>query len=279
MKFSIITPSYRMLDWLKCCVASVRDQEGVEVEHIVQDACSKDGTPEWLGSQSDIYYLSEPDNGMYDAINRGLRRAKGEILAYLNCDEQYLPGALAIVADYFASHPDVDVVFGDFIIVDGAGGFRAYRKVLCPSAYLTRVHTMPVGTCATFFRRSVIDDHGLFYNTDYKSIADKVWALDLVKAGLRMELLGEYTSVFGTTGNNLAYSDMSLAELKAYSRAIPARLRLGRPFAKALFRLRKWRRGSYRQAPFSYSIYTPKDPERRQSFHVANPRFRLAEFR
>jgi len=278
MKFSIITPSYEMLDWLKCCVSSVRDQEGVEVEHVIQDACSGDGTPEWLAGQRDVDGVSEPDEGMYDAINRGLRRATGEILAYLNCDEQYLPGSLARVADYFRKHPEVDVVFGDFVMVGGDGEFRAYRKVLCPSAYLTRVHTMPVGTCGTFFRRLVLDRHGLYFDTDYKSIADKVWALALVKSGVRMALLDEYTSAFGITGSNLAFTPMSLEEGGRYNRGIPRLLRLGRPFAQVLFRLRKWRRGSYRQAPFDYSIYTRQEPEKRRTFHVAEPRFRISGF-
>lgn len=279
MKISVITPSYQMLDWLKCCVASVRDQEGVEVEHIIRDGCSTDGTPEWLAGQSGIRYRSELDHGMYDAINRGLREAQGEILAYLNCDEQYLPGTLARVARYFDENPEVDVLFGDFVIIDPEGEFRAYRKVLLPTAYISRVHTLPVGTCATFFRRTVIDKHGLYYDTDYKSIADKVWALELVKAGLKMRLLREYTSVFGTTGSNFAYSEVSLKEMAAYNKAIPWILRLGRHFAKVLFRLKKLRHGSYRQEPFSYSIFTRRNQDQRQIFQVDAPRFRQAEFR
>ena len=87
-------------------VASVADQ-GVEAEHIVQDACSNDGTLEWLLTDPRVKAFSEKDAGMYDAVNRGLRRASGEILSYLNCDEQYLPGALPhAVAAYFERHPE-----------------------------------------------------------------------------------------------------------------------------------------------------------------------------
>jgi glycosyltransferase involved in cell wall biosynthesis len=94
---SIVTPSYNMLDYLKRCHASIADQEKVSFEHLVIDGASKDGTPEWLRENPDIVSLSEPDNGMYDAINKGFRLAKGRILAYLNCDEQYLPGTLKYV--------------------------------------------------------------------------------------------------------------------------------------------------------------------------------------
>src|SRR5271155_3382250 len=104
MRFSVVTPSFRQSQWLKLCVASVADQ-GVEVEHIVQDACSDDGTLDWLLTDPRVKAFSEKDAGMYDAVNRGLRRASGQILSYLNCDEQYLPGALQAVGDYFERHP------------------------------------------------------------------------------------------------------------------------------------------------------------------------------
>src|SRR5215218_4070462 len=107
--FSIITPSFRNSEWLKLCIASVADQ-GVEHEHIVQDAGSDDGTLDWLPHEPRVKAYVEKDSGMYDAVNRGYRRATGDLLAYLNCDEQYLPGALAAVEHYFAGNPTVDIV-------------------------------------------------------------------------------------------------------------------------------------------------------------------------
>src|SRR6266480_7414531 len=91
MRFSIITPSYRSAQWLRLCVASIADQQGVELEHIVQDSCSDDGTQDWLPKDPRVKAFIEKDRGMYDAVNRGFQRSSGELLAYLNCDEQYLP--------------------------------------------------------------------------------------------------------------------------------------------------------------------------------------------
>src|SRR6202167_2040228 len=110
VKFSIITPSFRNSAWLKLCIASVADQEGVEFEHIVQDSCSDDGTQDWLPHDSRVKAFIGKDGGMYDAVNRGYRRATGDILAYLNCDEQYLPGALKKVQQFFETHPQVEVL-------------------------------------------------------------------------------------------------------------------------------------------------------------------------
>src|SRR5580704_18539304 len=109
MHFSIVTPSFRSGNWLKLCIASVADQQGVEIEHIVQDSCSDDGTQDWLPHDKRVKAFIEKDTGMYDAVNRGYRRASGDILAYLNCDEQYLPGGLAAVEKFFAANPRVEV--------------------------------------------------------------------------------------------------------------------------------------------------------------------------
>ena len=84
MNFSIVTPSFRNSGWLKLCIASVADQSDVECEHIVQDSCSDDGTQDWLPQDRRVRAFIEKDGGMYDAINRGYRRAQGDILAYLN---------------------------------------------------------------------------------------------------------------------------------------------------------------------------------------------------
>lgn len=90
MQFSIVTPSFRQLGWLKRCVRSVADQEGVSFEHIIQDAGTGPELDEWVRGNSNAQLFVEKDEGMYDAVNRGFARAKGEFCAYLNCDEQYL---------------------------------------------------------------------------------------------------------------------------------------------------------------------------------------------
>ena len=163
MRFSVITPSFNPSPWLALCIASVADQ-AVDVEHIVQDAGSTDGTLEWLRGDTRVQPFIEPDRGMYDGVNRGLRRAAGDILAYLNCDEQYLPGCLQTVEAFFRAHPAVDVLFGDFVVVNSDLDYLFHRKVQVPLKYHTWVSHLSVGTCATFFRRRILDRHGLFFD-------------------------------------------------------------------------------------------------------------------
>ena len=155
MKFSVVTPTRNALDKLKRCVGSVRGQTGVEIEHIVQDACSTDGTPEWLAGQADLLARSEQDAGMYDAINRGWGRATGDILSWLNSDEQYLPGTLEKVAGVFARNPEIDLIYGDALVVDAAGDLRAMR-VRRPEANERRLFVYEIAGLAGQFQHQVV---------------------------------------------------------------------------------------------------------------------------
>ena len=92
---------------------SVLSQTGVEVEHIVTDAGSTDETLEVLARYPHLKWTSEPDGGMSDGINKGFRKATGDWLMWLNCDDYLLPGALAKVAAFIKNHPGADVVHGD----------------------------------------------------------------------------------------------------------------------------------------------------------------------
>jgi hypothetical protein len=85
--------------------------------------------------------IIEKDSGRYDAINRGFRRAQGDLLAYLNCDEQYLPGAPASVGGFFAAHPEIEVALAGTIVVDGDGHYVCHRHslVAAPVARLVPV--------------------------------------------------------------------------------------------------------------------------------------------
>lgn len=271
MDFSIITPSFRSGAWLKLCIASVADQQGVTHEHIVQDAGSDDGTLEWLTSDTRVRAFVEKDKGMYDAINRGLRRAQGELLAYLNCDEQYLPGALVAVKEFFAAHTDVEMVFADAVVVDAIGQFMAYRKVTLPSPSHVWSSHLPTLTCATFFRRSL----GAFFDPRWRVVGDAAWMLGVLRRDTRMAVLRRYTSAFTATGRNLGATTEARREKSQLRAGAPLWVRALQPVWMGRHRLTKWRAGCYRQEPFAYAIYTQADPERRSTFQVVRPTFRL----
>src|SRR5512135_306553 len=251
--FTIVTPSFNSLKCLPRACASVADQEGVTLEHIVVDGLSGDGTVEWLCGQPRLISHVGKDEGMYDAINRGLRRSRGQILAYLNCDEQYLPGALAAVKDHFAEHPDLDIVCGDVLVVDAEGHLLSFRKVYTPRWQYILASHLYVFSCALFFRRTIVESN-FYFDKKYRYVGDFDFMVRLLRAGFRAERVGRYLSAFTITGDNLSVSSrtecrLHRATLPRWARWFRHPLNLARLAEKALS-------GAYLQKfPIEYSLY------------------------
>jgi glycosyltransferase involved in cell wall biosynthesis len=270
VNFSIVTPSFRNSRWLDLCISSVADQEGVSLEHIVQDSCSDDGTQDWLPRDQRIKAFIEKDKGMYDAINRGYRRAQGEILTYLNCDEQYLPGGLKAVHDYFQAHPDVDVVLSDTVIVDTNGDYICHRPSLVPLRNHIWIR-FAVLTCAVFVRRRIVQDFGLYFDTKWRDLGDMFWLLELVNRGVRMGVLRRFTSAFTETGENMNLKPNALREKEEKLRMTPGWVKKASVAIIQYHRLRMLASGAYFQKPFDYALYSFASPNQRTVHHVAKP--------
>ena len=249
-RFSIITPSYQASAWLKLCIASVADQ-GVDHEHIIQDSCWDDGTQNWLPQDPRVKAFVEKDRGMYDAINRGIRRSTGEIIAYLNADEQYLPGALKLVRQYFERHPQVDMVFGDVVMVNENGDYLSHRKMQVPLLYHTWTCHLSTLSCGMFFRRRLVEKDEMLFNADWRVSGDGEWMVRMLQRGTRMGTLGEFASVFTVTGQNLGGSASAAEETRRLAQnAPPAVLRLRRLIILH-HRLRRWLGACTRRTRFA----------------------------
>jgi glycosyltransferase involved in cell wall biosynthesis len=270
MKFSIVTPSFRNSRWLKLCIASVADQQGVELEHIVQDSCSDDGTPDWLSRDPRVRAFIEKDGGMYDAINRGYRRAEGDILAYLNCDEQYLPGALKAVQDFFTAHPEVEVALAGTIVVDGSGNYMCHRHSLVtdPQTIWFRFTAL---TSSVFLRRRVIQERGIFFDTRWRAVGDFHWFLALMKNQVPMAVCDYFTSVFTDMGTNFGLQSGAVREIETTSAMAPPWVRALKPVWILRHRLRRLAAGHFSMKPTSYAIYTINSAEQRVRFDVPKP--------
>lgn len=203
-KFSIATPTRNNLEKLKRCVGSIRGQQSVSKEHLIQDACSTDGTSEWLASQSGLAAVSERDEGMYDAINRAWARASGEVLSWLNSDEQYLPGTLARIDRIFLDYPEVDVISGNSIVVNATGQPIAFRREVPFRRRYVANSFLNVMSCTLFFRRRLLDSGLLCFDTHYRYAGDMDLMLRLQQNGARMFHLPDYLSLFGIDGSNLS---------------------------------------------------------------------------
>jgi glycosyltransferase involved in cell wall biosynthesis len=173
--FSVVTPSFNQGAFIEQTIRSVLDQNYPAFEHIVYDGGSTDQTVSVLKRYSHLQWVSEKDGGQSAALNKGFRKARGEVVAWINSDDWYEPGAFAAVAQFFSKHPDRNVVMGDCRCVDAAGkeigivinherGFNYIRAYWKSAA----IPAQP----AVFFRRRLLDECGLLdeslhYGMDY----------------------------------------------------------------------------------------------------------------
>ena len=239
MRFSIVTPSFNQLDWLKLCIASVRDQidsmpstldsghSQFSVEHIVQDAGTS-GIDEFAREQGAAFYrdgekifgrfgdtsdtgacqnnsqkvkyslsiYAEKDSGMYDAINKGLARAQGDLCAYLNCDEQYLEGVLPWVADWFTKNPNIDIAFGNIIVTNESGNYICDRTAVIPNSWhILTCGSLSIFSAGTFFRRKVVSK-GVMFDPSWRIIGDSIWMLSVMSAKLKKKLMQKNPKLF-----------------------------------------------------------------------------------
>lgn len=191
MKVSIVTPSFNQGKFIEKCLASVRNQQGdFEVEHIILDNCSTDATSDALARYQDspgdvqLRVVVKADEGQTAAINGGFSLASGDIVCWLNTDEWYEDGSLTKVTEYFARHPDVDVVFGDCNFVDLSGNLLKRKREHFFSKAMLVYYGCFIPSCATFVRRKVIDA-GVLLNPEFKVTMDFDWYVRLADAGYR----------------------------------------------------------------------------------------------
>jgi glycosyltransferase involved in cell wall biosynthesis len=207
---------------------------------------------------------------MYDAVNRGYRRATGDILAYLNCDEQYLPGALGAVRDFFEAHPQIEVALAGSIVTDGEGKYLCHRPSLVPHPWHIWFR-FPVLTSSVFIRRKVIHERGIFFDTRWRDLGDFHWVLALMKNKVPMAVCDSFTSVFADTGENMNLKPNAIREKEATDAMTPWLARMLKPVWIGHHRLRRVAAGHFSLKPTSYSIYTLKSPEQRVTFDVPRP--------
>jgi len=202
MKFSIVIPSYNQGRFLKQAIDSVLVQSGVEKEIIVIDGGSTDETIDVLASYGEkVKWISEKDKGQTDAINKGLKKATGDIIAYLNSDDYYLQGCFEIVAKAFENNPKTMWLTGDGIIVDENGKviqkfISLYKKFLREQPFFSMIYiTNFIIQPSTFWRRKILEEIGFFDETKTYTMDYDYW-LRIIKYGYKPLILSEKLSAF-----------------------------------------------------------------------------------
>lgn len=226
---SVVMPSLNQRPFIEDAIRSVLTQSHPQVELIVMDGGSTDGTAALLQEygSSLAYWQSAPDAGPAAALNEGFRHARGEILGVLNADDYYLPGALATVAAVLADAPSIDVISGHGYFTDSAGhpgvpmysdrwSERRFRHGAC-------VLVQP----ATFFRRSAFTRAGGFRQSGRVCWDMELWA-DLARSGARFQTADAFLAAFRLHDGSFTGRADLVDRRREHAREVMAELK-GRP--------------------------------------------------
>lgn len=195
-RISLITPSFQQANYLEECLTSVIDQGYPDLEHIVVDGGSTDGSKGIIEryAHSLHWWCSEPDQGQAHAINKGLAKSTGQVFGWLNSDDTLLPGALQLVGKAFAEDPDLTIFEGARIMQDGEG-HRTVQPADDPADEQALFSSPRINQQSTFYRSSIVHDLGGVDASLYCVMDVELWWQLLFRHG---------TSGLRTTGEALA---------------------------------------------------------------------------
>jgi glycosyltransferase involved in cell wall biosynthesis len=216
-RISIVTPSFNQAQFIERTIRSVLDQGYPALEYRVQDGGSRDGTVEILRRYEGKLagWESAPDDGQSQAINRGFTGTTGEIMAWLNSDDVLFPGSLAFVGEFFASHPEVDVIYGHRILIDEDD--RQIGRWMLPAhddAVLSWADFVPQETL--FWRRRIWDKVGGRVDESFRFAMDWDLLLRFREAGARFERVPRFLGGFrihGRQKTSATISDVGFDEM------------------------------------------------------------------
>ncbi len=200
-KISIVTACLNHGEYLEDAILSVMRQGYPNFEHIVVDGVSRDNTLEVLKRYPHVRWISEPDKGQSDALNKGFLMATGDVVGWLNADEYYLPGAFTAIAEAAASNPKTDVFYGDVLFVDKDGRLQRSKTAHSFDYNVLLYYGCFIITATTFFRRRIFEQEFLL-DMDYRVVMDFEYFVRLASAGRRFQYVNRLIGAFRWLGSN-----------------------------------------------------------------------------
>ncbi len=191
-KISVVTPSFNSIHTIAETIESVMKQDYPNLEHIVVDGGSKDGTLELLKKYPHIRWISEKDEGHYHAMNKGIQMSTGEAINILNSDDCYCDGILKKIGAALEAHPEWDGVFGDMIFVDDNGKEIFRREEAFWDPQIVRFG-FGLGQHQTLFiRKKTYDRLGLLRHKDFKNSVDYEFLMRLAHSNCKIGNVHDY---------------------------------------------------------------------------------------
>ena len=201
MKVSVVTPSFDQGEYIRNCIDSIRNQTYRPIEHIIIDNCSTDQTGEILkeykrnSNDVEVKIMVEPDKGQSDALNKGFKLASGNLIAWLNADDYFLPGAFhKAIQEYIKNH-EIDVFYGDYYFVDEKGNISKKRKEIGYDTGILFYVGCYIPSTGSFFNKRIFDE-GFFLHTDFDITMDYEFFVRLSEAKKKFLHLPEYLFCF-----------------------------------------------------------------------------------
>jgi glycosyltransferase involved in cell wall biosynthesis len=206
LRFSIVIPTLNRKEMLRHALDSIKSQNWPNLEIIIVDGGSGDGTIEEIEKRNEIILLKGPDRGVYDALNKGFGRASGDVIGALNSDDSYTAGAFEAIADCFTRHPEAHAVCGTASLVENGDVIAVYDRE--EDKALT-ARTALIGSSiinARMFRQTAINEIGPF-DLAYRCCADRDWLVRWHEAGLRTLTIPRYVYCYRRHQGSLTFSN------------------------------------------------------------------------
>lgn len=240
IKLSVITPVFNSIRFIEFCIRNVIGQNCPDVEHIIVDGGSSDGTVETVKRYADQYphirWISEKDEGQSDAMNKGIAMARGGIIGFLNVDDYYEPDVLGRVLKIFSTLPEPSLVVGNCNVLDDSGAvIYLNRPQKLGLFYLISgfdIHQWPVNPAAYFYHKSLHEKVGLYdvnehYGLDLDFLLRAVQEANVAYVdetwGNWRNLRGNKTFQLCERGENI---DVCHTIFRKYEKDLPAKKRM-----------------------------------------------------
>ncbi len=175
-KISIITPSLNQGKFIEKTILSVINQNYPDLEYIIIDGGSIDNTVDIIKKYEKYlsYWISEKDSGQSNAINKGLKKSSGELIAWINSDDFYCENVFTKIAEYFELNKNVNWLYGNTFFINEKGEMINYKKPLKFNKFVLRYGSFSFNQPGVFLRRKIIEDIG-FLREDFHTIMDQEW--------------------------------------------------------------------------------------------------------
>lgn len=199
MKISIVTPSYNQGQYIEEAIQSVLTQNYDDFEHIIIDGGSTDDTINVLKKYPHLIWVSEPDEGQSDAINKGFRKVSGDIIGWLNADDFYLPGVFLLVEETL-NNENIDAVYANYKFIDSVGNVTRELITQNSKKWMSLFYCF-IPSTTFFFKRKIID-RGIMIDKKFYITMDKEFFAHIYHAGFNIQKINAFFAHFRWHDNN-----------------------------------------------------------------------------